>query len=56
MYNKHMLIKELYAGQSIPAFEFGPDFAFGWAYGWNGTEVEIGVRLAYHRAHNVTIC
>lgn len=56
MYNNHTLIKELYAGWSIPAFEFGQDFAFGWAYGWNGTKVEIWVRLAYHRAHCVRIC
>jgi len=51
-----MLDKELSAGGDIPVFEFGPDFAFGWAYGWSGTEMEIRVRLAYHQAHCVRIC
>lgn len=56
IFNNYMLGKELYASWDIPAFEFGPDFAFGWAYGWNGTEMEIRVRLAHHRAHCVRIC
>lgn len=50
-----MLCKELSAGWDIPAFEFGPDFAFGWAYGWSGTEMEIRVRLAYQE-HTVCSC
>lgn len=46
-----MLGKELYAAWDIPALEFGPVFAFGWAYGYSGTEMEIRVRLPYHREH-----
>ena len=41
-----MLGKELSAGWDIPAFEFEPDFAFGWAYGQSGIEMEVRVRLA----------
>lgn len=54
--NNYILGKELSAGWDIPACEFEPDFAFGWAYTWSGTEMEIWVRLAYHRAHCVRIC
>lgn len=56
IYNNYMLGKELYAHWGILALEFGPDFAFGWAYGWSGTEIKIRVRLAYRRAPCVRIC
>lgn len=36
-----MLGKDLSAGWDIPAFEFEPDFTFGWAHAWSGTEMEI---------------